>query len=196
MNGKEEKVKAVISEESAERIVGGVRKYEFLLPVAMILFGVTDYLISLGNPTVTRSAEGRDGIVSVTSKVPDPGVIDRFMASLPALAILLAMCFAYGYIVRADLRRAKNLAGETTTGWFYIAFGVMSIVIMFAPGVADLMKAYYFDTETSGLLWGPNYMILFAAIGVLILDSLSAKKSWGAQQERADTLEEKIQDVV
>lgn len=197
VNGKEKVVRFMQGDKGearAERIVGWAERFAILFPLGVILMSVTDYVGAFRNPTIIRTADGEGDVRGTVLELADPTVLDRFVAALPALSILFAVLFAFGYLVRSNFHHLKDIKGEKASRARVLVIGLTGVLVLILSMASDILVAAYFDTQL--LHRDIDYTPLFLALGLIVLEGLYAKDNVAEEQERADELDKKIKDVV
>lgn len=187
-------------EEGGEQ---GFRRFVHLLSAVLagclIGISVASYALSLANPKVPMGADGatvaEGRVTGMIVELANPSTLDRFMASLPEVPIILSVTLVFAYLLRSDLLGANLAAGMRISKKAHFTLVGTLCIVFISSILAETLRAQYFDiTVLSGVSFTP--VLATSALGVLFLDSLVAKTSWNKEHKRADDLDKKMQDVV
>lgn len=167
------------------------------LPLAVIGIAAVDYVQALRSPEVMGAAHGanREGSVqAVVVRLSDPSLLDRLIASLPALTILLTAALTLGYLAWSANQRAHRAPGFRATKARKNFFGAAGFAVVLSSIAMNEIGERYFEAE---LVFSAEMVVLVVgAAALVVLDSVDAKGYWNQEHGRATELDKKMQDVV
>lgn len=167
------------------------------MPLILIGIAALDYVQALMSPEVMGAAHGtaREGSVqAVAIRLSNPSLLDRLVASLPSLTILLTAALTLGYLAWSANQRAHHVPGFRATKVRKNFFGAAGFVVVFSSVAMNQIGRSYFEAEL--VFRGGMVALVVGAAALVVLDSVDAKGYWNQEHGRATELDKKMQDVV
>lgn len=167
------------------------------LPLILIGMATFSYIEALNSPVVMKQAGGAvqgGRVEQVAVRLSDPSLLDRLVASLPALTILLGAGLALGYLAWSNNQRTHRVHGQKETKATRNIFGLCGFIVVVTSVSTDGIGKRYFDGQLVFDAWMVSLAV--GVIALVVLESVDSKGRWNREHERAEVLDKKMQDVV